>query len=156
MKKTTTTKKKSAKKAKAVTSDHGIVSRPMSKNLSKSLHDACTQLNKDRQFNGLYVIEASCKSYEERVKECMEDGMTKKQADRWARDYACANFHLDTYDEPETESDYMECEFNIGKLETDFKNWLLQYVGDLACRKGDVNLQGGDTEFIRPGAVFPL
>lgn len=154
MKKTTTTKKKSAKKAKAVTSDHGIVSRPMSRNLSKSLHEACMQLSRDKTFNGLYVVEASCMSYEDMVRECVKDGMTKKQADRWARDYACATFHLDMiYDEPDTA--YMECEFNIGRLEADFKKWLLDYVGDLSCRKGDINLDGGHTEFIRPGAVFP-
>jgi hypothetical protein len=127
----------------------------MSKNLSKSLHEACAQLRKDREFNGLLVIEASCKSYEQMVRECLADGMTKKQADRWARDYACATFHLDTYEEMETESDYLETSFNIDKLESDFRDWLLRYVGDLSCRAQEINLQGGDTEFRRPGSKFP-
>lgn len=130
--------------------------RKMTRNLSRSLHEACQRLRKQKYFNGLYVLEAKCMSYEDRVKECREDGMTLRQAERWAKDYTCVNFHLDTYDEIEAESEYTEVEFNFGKLEKDFMDWLLAYIGDASCRQGSINLSGGDTEFTRPGAKFPL
>jgi hypothetical protein len=126
-------------------------------NLTKSLHKACVDLKKMRSFNGLYVLYAEAKPYTDHVKECRDDGMSKAQAEQWSKDYACVSFHLDTdWADNHSESDYVESEFNYGKLERDFKAWLLPYIGgDESLLPKNLNLDGGDTEFQRPGSEFP-
>lgn len=126
------------------------------KNLTKELEKACEELNRIGHFNGIAVIDADCKSHEKQMEDCLSDGLTKQQAEQWCRDYCCAQFHLDDYDLFESDSMYVSIEFDRSKLESDFTAWLLPYIGDAACIMGELNLEGGDTEFMRPGAEFPL
>ena len=123
----------------------------MKKNLTKEIIKACEFLNKNMEFNGIEILEASCKSYKDRLNDCLSDGMTKEEAEEYLSNYCSAIFDFNTYDllSDEDNDGDIKMEFDKDKFIKDFTYFLVKYIGDKNCILGEVNINGRDTEFMR-------
>lgn len=121
-------------------------------NLTAAMEKACAQLNEKGIWNGLYVLNASAESESQKREDAKLDELTPEETERYVCDYCCVNFHLDTYDLFESHSEYVTGEIDHGKLQKDFREWLLPFVGnDESVLPHRINLEGGDTEIMKPG-----
>ncbi len=128
-------------------------------NLTEALNKACNELKRMHRFKGLPIIEVRIKSADERRKEAIADEeMTLEEIEEWIDGYVCWGVHLDTYSSFEfgSSNEYVSSEFDWGSLEKDFKAFLLPFLdGDASLIPKNLDLEGGDNEFMKPKFQSP-
>lgn len=120
-------------------------------NITEAVARACQELSQMKSFDGLSVVTAKTQSIDERLSDARLDGLPEEKALEWIRDYCCASFHIDTYvDDYMPVSQYTYVSFDHDKLQEKFRAWLLPFFdGDESLIPHEINLDGGDTQFIK-------
>jgi len=118
-------------------------------NLTEQIEKACIALKQMETFNGLYIEEVSCQSLESKLADAASDGLSEEETRKYVEDYASMvlvfDLWFDAYD-----SKYISVEFDLPKLEEDFKEFILPYLGnDESLLPKEFLFEGGEMEFIK-------
>ena len=124
-------------------------------NLTAKMKSVIEELRTMREFNGIPLIQSHCDDEEQKRMDGASDGMSEEVIQCWVDSYTCCGFHFDTYDlfnceQCDNENSYMTVEFNERKFKNDLREWLIEKIGDASVVPKDLDIQGGDNEFMIP------
>ena len=95
-------------------------------NLVERITNALKEVEKELDSHGFDFDIEYPSSIDEGIKGMIEDGYSESDAKEWSENYCFFSIHIyeDLYDDYDNE--YVNIEFNFGKLEKDIKNLILE------------------------------
>lgn len=126
-------------------------------NLTKALTKACLELASRGEWNGLSVMYVSVEGEDEKRRDAQNDGLSAAATEAYITDYCCVSIHLEFDDMFDSDCPYVSTVIDCQKIDRDFKDWILPYIGnDESLLPSEIDLQGGDMEFMKPGYTTML
>lgn len=127
-------------------------------NLTKKMEEIIEELGMMRKFNGIPIIASHYEKEDKKREDGKSDGMPDEVIDFWVNNYTCCGFHFDPFDSfynphgyNDNENSYLSVEFNERKFIEDLREWLTERIGDASVIPKNLDIYGGDNEFMVPG-----